>query len=259
MDDVHKRRYLVIGGTSGIGRATVEYLVAQAGAAVIFCGRNVERGKALAAGLEARAPGCARFFAADVTSQLDVDALFAFVRASFPRLDGAFNAAGVIGRDTRSRGVRFHESAEAELERVFAVNVKGIWRCLKHELALMDAQQAGSIVNCSSVAGLRSADSRSVAYTASKHALVGMTRALAVEYAAAGIRVNAVCPGVIDTEMLGGLKEHLVRDLVAKNPGARLGTAEEVATAVEFLLSERASYISGAVLTVDAGGLTGAL
>jgi NAD(P)-dependent dehydrogenase (short-subunit alcohol dehydrogenase family) len=123
----------------------------------------------------------------------------------------------------------------------------------------MSRQRHGSIVNCASVAGLRAADSLSTSYTASKHALLGLTRALAVEYAADGVRVNALCPGVIDTGMLDGMADELQADLRRKNPAARLGTAHEVAVAAEFLLSDRSSYVSGTTLTLDAGGLTGAL
>jgi A-factor type gamma-butyrolactone 1'-reductase (1S-forming) len=245
--------YLVVGGTRGIGRASVEQL-ARAGGKVLFCGRDTAAGEALAASVPDSV-----FMPADITRQDDVDRLFDAVTAHFPRLDGAFNAAGVIGRDSVHRGVRFHESNDENFDRVFEVNVKGIWRCLRHELRIMAAQGHGAVVNCSSVAGLRAADSLSAAYTASKHALLGLTRALAVEYAPAGVRINAIAPGVIDTDMLGGMRDALLHDLRRKNAGARIGTAAEVAETVGFLLSDAASYVSGAVLTVDAGGLTGAL
>ncbi len=247
------RHYLVVGGTRGIGRATVEHLT-HSGGRVLFCGRDATAGVAVAAAV----PGSV-YVPADITRQGDVDRLFAAVTSELPRLDGAFNAAGIIGRDSAHRGVRFHESDEANFDKVFEVNVKGIWRCLRHELRIMAAQGHGAVVNCSSVGGLRAADSLSAAYTASKHALVGLTRALAVEYAPAGVRINAIAPGVIDTEMLGGMRDALLHDLKRKNAGARIGTPEEVAATVSFLLSDAAAYVSGAVLTVDAGGLTGAL
>lgn len=247
------RHYLVVGGTRGIGRAAVEHLT-HSGGKVLFCGRDATAGTAVAAAV----PGSI-FVPADITRQDEVDRLFAAVAENFPSLEGVFNAAGVIGRDSVHRGVRFHESDEANFDRVFEINVKGIWRCLRHELRIMAAQGHGAVVNCSSVAGLRAADSLSAAYTASKHALIGLTRALAVEYAPAGLRINAIAPGVIDTEMLSGMREALLHDLRRKNPGARIGTAEEVAATVGFLLSDAAAYVNGAVLTVDAGGLTGAL
>jgi len=253
------QHYLVVGGTSGIGRSTVTHLVTRSAASVTFCGRRIARGEALAAEMNALRPGSTRFVAADITRQADVDALFAAVEAAFPRLDGAFNAAGIVGADSVLRGTAFHESDEANFDRVFDLNVKAMWRCLKPELRIMAAQGSGAVVNCASVAALRCADSLSAAYTASKHAVLGLTRALAVEYARHHVRINAVCPGVIATEMLAGMEAPLLAELRHKNPGARLGTPEEVAETVAFLLSEAAGYISGATLTIDAGGLTGAL
>ncbi|WP_420159506.1 SDR family NAD(P)-dependent oxidoreductase [Nocardiopsis sp. CNT-189] len=253
------RKYLVVGGTSGIGAETVRLLAGLEGAAVVFSGRSAEAAAELAASLEPRERGRTVFVRADVTRQGDMDALFERVRALPGDLCGAFNAAGVAGGDGPLRGVPFHEADERGFDRVVEVNLKGAWRSLRGELAIMAAQGSGSIVNCSSVAGLRSADSMSASYTASKHALIGLSRSLAVEYAPHGVRVNAVCPGVIDTPMLGGMREELLSDLRRKNPGARIGTPREVAESVVFLLSEKSGYISGAALTVDAGGLTGAL
>jgi A-factor type gamma-butyrolactone 1'-reductase (1S-forming) len=245
--------YVVVGGTSGIGRAAVRRLASD-GATVVFCGRNTGAGNELCRELGETV----RFLPADITRKPDVTMFFDAVRKTLPTVDGVFNAAGVIGVDSIMRGTRFHESSEENFDSVFAVNVKGIWRCLQHELHIMAAQGKGAIVNCASVAGLRAADSLSVSYTASKHALVGMTRALAAEYARDRIRINAICPGVIDTEMLQGLHDQLLADLRTKNPAARIGTPEEVADVVEFLLSDKSSYVNGAVLTIDAGGLTGA-
>lgn len=253
------RNYLIVGGTKGIGAAAVSHLVIGCHANVIFCGRDAEAGRTLAASLAVPSDKIVRFVPADISSEGAVETLFGTVREAFTNLDGAFNVAGVAGTDSVMRGVRFHDSDEANFDQVFSVNVKGIWRCLRGELAMMSRQGYGSVVNCASVAGLRAADSLSACYTASKHALVGLTRALAVEYASDGIRVNAVCPGVIDTEMLTGMADRLRADLRRKNPAARLGTAHEVAEAAEFLLSERSGYISGTTLTIDAGGLCGAL
>ena len=251
--------YLVVGGTKGIGRAAVMHLVTSCSANVVFCGRDAEAGTALCESLSAHSDCIVRFVCADVCVETDVTALFQTVEGTLLSLDGAFNVAGIGGTDSVMRGVRFHDSDEANFDRVFAVNVKGIWRCLRHESAIMSRQGHGSVVNCASVAALRAADSLSASYTASKHALVGLTRALAIEYAGDGVRVNALCPGVIDTEMLDGIADELRADLRRKNPAARLGTAHEVAEAAEFLLSDRSSYISGTTLTIDAGGLSGAL
>ncbi|SOD91581.1 SDR family NAD(P)-dependent oxidoreductase [Streptomyces sp. Ag109_G2-15] len=254
--DATGRGYLVVGGTHGIGEATVRLLAQDPANVVVFGGRDTDAGTRLSKDLPGRN---IRFVPVDVTRSKSIDALFAALPDLLPRLDGAFNSAGVIGTDTILRGARFHESEEDQFDEVFAVNVKGMWRCLRHELRMMSAAGRGSVVNCASVAGLRAADSLSVSYTASKHAVIGMTRALAAEYARDGVRVNAVCPGVIDTRMLGGLRDRLLEDLRQKNPGAAIGRPEEVAEAVGFLLSDRAAYVNGTALTVDAGGLHGAL
>ncbi|SEG84517.1 NAD(P)-dependent dehydrogenase, short-chain alcohol dehydrogenase family [Actinacidiphila yanglinensis] len=250
------RGYLVVGGTHGIGEATVRLLAQEITHTVVFCGRDKDAGTRLSNELSA---GNTHFVPVDITVDESVDALFDALPGLLPHFDGAFNSAGVIGTDTILRGTRFHDSEEGHFDQVFAVNVKGMWRCLRHELRLMSAARGGSIVNCASVAGLRAADSLSVSYTASKHAVIGMTRALAAEYARDGVRVNAVCPGVIDTRMLGGLRDRLLVDLRRKNPGASVGSPAQVAEAVAFLLSERSSYVNGTALTVDAGGLHGAL
>ncbi|CAL9369474.1 A-factor type gamma-butyrolactone 1'-reductase (1S-forming) [Nocardiopsis dassonvillei] len=252
-------KYLVVGGTSGIGAETVRLLAGLDGATVVFSGRSEESARELVASLGPDRRDRAVFVRADVTRRRDMDALFDRVRALPGELHGAFNSAGIAGGDGPLRGVPFHEADEHGFDRVVETNLKGTWHSLRGELAIMSAQGSGSIVNCSSVAGLRSADSMSASYTMSKHAVVGLSRALAVEYAAYGVRVNAVCPGVIDTPMLGGMREELLADLRRKNPAARIGTPREVAEAVVFLLSDRSGYISGTTLTVDAGGLTGAL
>ncbi|ASU84413.1 SDR family oxidoreductase [Nocardiopsis gilva YIM 90087] len=251
--------YLVVGGTSGIGAAVVKRLVMSEHANVLFCGRRRDAGEKLMRSLNRGRHGNVEMVRADITEESDVAALFDRVRDAFGELHGAFNAAGIVGKDSVLRGAPFHKSSAENFDRVLDVNVRGMWRCLRGELAIMAPQGSGSIVTCSSVAGLRSADSMSASYTASKHAVVGMTRALAVEYAPHGIRLNAVCPGVIDTDMLGGMRDELLTDLRRKNPAARIGMPEEVADAVVFLLSDRSQSISGTALTVDAGGLTGAL
>lgn len=250
-----ERYHVVVGGTRGIGAATARWLAADPDHVVVVGGRDVDAGEQLAAEEHA---GQLHYRPADVTDPAALDRFFAEVIDLVPLVHGAFNAAGVVGNDTMLRGTRFHQATEDELDRVLGVNVSGTWRCLRHELRLMAASGGGSIVNCASVAGLRAADSLSTSYTASKHAVVGMTRALAVEYAPDQVRVNAVCPGIINTDMIDGMQGDLLQNLRNKNPGARIGRPEEVASLVAFLLSEDASYISGAAIPVDAGGLHGA-
>lgn len=257
--DPRRKNYVVTGGTSGIGKAVVRALATKSSGNVIFCGTNKESGEALAHDLANGAAGIVEFVYADVTDGASLECMFRHVERKFEYLHGAFNAAGISGKDSLLRGVSFHESNEDQFDRVIDVNLKGLWRSLRHELSIMVEQGHGAIVNCASVAGLRCADSMSASYTASKHAVVGISRALAVEYARHGLRVNAVCPGVIDTPMLGDMHQALLSDLRRKNPAARIGTPQDVAESVLFLLSESSSYISGTTLTVDAGGLQGAL
>lgn len=259
IDYSRPRHYVVTGGTSGIGMAVVTALASTTGNSVTFCGRNINSGNKLVESLADSGITEIKFFQADVTDEKSLGKMFEYIRDRYTYLDGAFNAAGIPGMDGPLRGVPFHESLEENFDRVINVNVKGLWWSLRHELSIMARQGHGSIVNCSSVAGLRCSDSISAAYTASKHAVIGMSRALAVEYAQYGIRVNAVCPGVIDTPMLAGMRAELLLDLKKKNPAARIGTPNDVAESVLFLLSDRAEYINGTTLTVDAGGLCGAL
>ena len=170
----------------------------------------------------------------------------------YGRLDIAFNNAGIEGAPVRSA-----EVSEADFDQIMAVNVKGVWLCMKFELQQMLMQGHGVIINTASVAGLIGAHSMSV-YAASKHAVVGLTRTAAVEYASKGIRVNAVCPAVIRTPMVERAIEQLPKleqGIILNNPSHRLGTTREVAQAVLWLASDASSFTNGATLTVD-GGLT---
>ncbi|MFD4433814.1 SDR family NAD(P)-dependent oxidoreductase [Nocardia sp. NPDC058497] len=247
---------VVIGATRGIGAATVIQLANDhPDTRIVFCGRDVAAGEALADKLSP----AVEFVPTDITDPAQVAAFFDVVAAR-GNLAGAFNCAGIIGTDTILRGNHFHDADPEEFEQVMAVNALAMATCLRHELRLLTTHgKGGSIVNMASVAGLRAADSLAVSYTASKHAVVGLTRALAAEYSRHRIRINAVCPGVIETEILEGLHEPLLAQLRAKNPDAYFGTPTEVATTVSFLLSQNASYISGTTVTIDAGGLYGAL
>jgi NAD(P)-dependent dehydrogenase (short-subunit alcohol dehydrogenase family) len=238
---------LATGVASGIGRATALAL-AREGARLVL-------GDVAAAGEEtardARAFGAAaEFVAADVTRQADVDALVARAVARHGRLDCAINNAGIEGavRETA-------EYPEDTFERVIQVNLVGVWRCLRAEVPAMRRAGGGSIVNTASVAGLVGAGALS-AYVASKHGVVGLTRSAAIEYAKTGIRVNAVCPGVIDTPMVDRLSAEMpsLREaLVAMKPMRRLGRPEEVAEAVVWLCSDAASFVTGHALAVDGG------
>jgi NAD(P)-dependent dehydrogenase (short-subunit alcohol dehydrogenase family) len=173
---------------------------------------------------------------------------------TYGRLDAAYNNAAV-----NCAGAAFLDTGDDEFERVIGVNLRGVWNCMKVELRQMMAQGSGAIVNCSSIGGLKGSKGRS-AYSASKHAVIGLTRSVAVEYAATGIRINAVCPGIVDTPMAafvtGGDPDILAR-MVAQEPVGRLGEPHEIAAAVVWLCSPAASFMVGHAMVVDGGLLAG--
>jgi NAD(P)-dependent dehydrogenase (short-subunit alcohol dehydrogenase family) len=241
---------LVTGGAGGIGRAAA-LAFARAGARVAVSDVNAAGGEETV-GLITRAGGEAIFVKADVSREAEVEALVAKTVAAFGRLDCAFNNAGI---EEESKPLA--DCDEALFDRIMAVNVKGAWLCMKHEIRQMLKQGGGAIVNTASVAGLVGAPLQPV-YAASKHAVVGMTRTAAAEYGKAGIRINSVCPGVIRTPMLERALEREPRrekNIVKVHPIGRIGEANEIAGAVLWLGSEAASFVTGHQLAVD-GGLT---
>jgi NAD(P)-dependent dehydrogenase (short-subunit alcohol dehydrogenase family) len=169
---------------------------------------------------------------------------------TFGRLDMAFNNAGIMVPPSGATG----ESAEV-FDRVTAINLRGVWACMKHELGQMGAQGSGAIVNCSSIAGLRGGPGRP-SYTASKHGVIGLTTSAATEYAPRGIRINAVCPGTIETPMVADMVAKGELDIAVATAGApigRLGRGEEIAASVLWLCSPGASFVVGVALPVDGG------
>ena len=246
---------LVTGAGSGIGRACA-LTMAREGATVVVSDLDADKAKETLGIVEKRG-GRGLAVPADVTRSEDVSALVEKAGAVYGRLDCACNNAGIGS----IRAEHVHEYPEDEWDRIIAVNARGVWLCLRHEIPQMLRQGSGAIVNMASVAGLIAAP-RSSAYVASKHAVVGMTRAAALEYAGAGIRLNAVCPGLIDTMGLIGqvgrlpesVARFLCRRLAAKRiPIGRLGTPEEVAEAVAWLCSDAASSVTGAAVAMDGG------
>lgn len=233
---------LVTGGASGIGRATA-LAFAREGARVVVGDVDVEGGTEVAETVAASG-GEARFVRADVRSAAQVAALVGEAVAAFGGLDVAFNAAGVLPELGP-----VVEASEDDLDAVVAVNLKGTYLSVQEELRAMLPRGRGAIVNCASSAGLAGFP-EAAAYSATKHAVVGLTRSVALEVASQGVRVNCVCPGPVRTPMLGAMPEE---EAASGVPLGRVATPEEVADAVLWLASDGASYVTGHALAVDGG------
>ncbi len=241
---------LVTGAGSGIGRATA-LAFAREGARVVVADMDAAGGAETVRMIGA-AEGEAQFVECNVASEASVEALVAACMDSFGRLDCAHNNAGI-----GAPAAPLHETSRSSFEHVLKVNLTGVWLCLKHEVPVMLAQGGGAIVNTASLAGLIGFP-LNVAYSASKHAVIGITRTAALEYAASGIRVNAVCPAFVRTPMVEGYvmqaAAHTSMDRLARmQPMGRLGTPEEVAEAVIWLCSDAAAFITGIALPIDGG------
>jgi NAD(P)-dependent dehydrogenase (short-subunit alcohol dehydrogenase family) len=238
---------LITGALTGIGRATA-LAFASEGARIVVSGRHEEPGQALAT--ELRALGTeAEFVRADVRHEDEVRSLVDKTVARFGRLDVAVNNAGTEGKP----GAVTDQSAESYAA-TFDTNVLGVVLSLKHELRVMRAQESGSIINLSSTMGHKAAPGASI-YTASKHAVEGLTKSAALEAAAFGVRVNAVAPGPVETGMLNRFTGSAERKagLIAGVPLKRVGTPEEIAQTIVFLGSDKAPFITGHVISVDGG------
>jgi NAD(P)-dependent dehydrogenase (short-subunit alcohol dehydrogenase family) len=241
---------LVTGAASGIGRSSA-LAFAETGARVVVADVLDEQGRETVDLIEA-AGGEAMFVSADVSRARDVERLVKAAVETYGRLDCAHNNAGIEG--TTPAGTEFHTYPEDDWDRVLGINLKGVWLCMRAEIAQMLSQAGGSIVNTASVAGL--VGGGSAPYTAAKHGVVGLTKEAALAYATRGIRVNAVCPGAIDTPMVGRIIERLPafqQLALARQPIGRLGRPEEVAAAVVWLSSDAASFLTGVALPVDGG------
>ena len=241
---------LVTGGASGIGRATALAL-AREGASVAVADMT-EAAAATTVALIQAAGGRAIAIGANVALEADVAAMVARSVAAFGRLDCAFNNAGISPRNVGPVGQRTHEMSQASFDGMLAVNLTGVFLCMKYELAQMLAQGGGSIVNTASIAGLIGLPSASN-YVASKHGVVGITKTAAMEYANDNIRVNCVNPGYIKTPMTDPTMAERHDQLMTKVPMSRLGRPEEIAEAVVWMLSDRASFMTGASQIIDGG------
>ena len=240
---------LVTGAANGIGRATAQAF-ASAGLKVVVSDVDVTGGEQTVE-LIRQAGGEALFVRCDVSRDAEVQALMAHVIEAYGRLDYAFNNAGI----EIEKG-RLNEGSEAEFDAIMGVNVKGVWLCMKYQLPLL-AQGGGAIVNTASVAGLGAAPKMSI-YSASKHAVIGLTKSAAIEFAKKKVRVNAICPAVIDTDMFRRAYESDPKKgefAIAMHPVGRIGKVEEVAAAVLYLCSDGAAFTTGQALAID-GGVT---
>jgi NAD(P)-dependent dehydrogenase (short-subunit alcohol dehydrogenase family) len=237
---------LVTGAASGIGRASA--LAAAREGAKVLVADAVEGGEETVRMIK-DAGGEAAFRRCDVTRAAEVEAMVATAVKTWGRLDCAHNNAGIAGLQLKTA-----DDTEENFDRIVAVDLKGVWLCMKYEILHMLKQGAhGAIVNTASAAGLVGSHGMP-AYTAAKHGVVGLTRTAALEYARNDIRVNAVCPGVIDTAMVAGItagKPRFLERLISVEPVKRLGKPTEIAEAVVWLLSDSASFVSGASLPVD--------
>jgi len=239
---------LVTGAGSGMGLAAAQAFAAE-GAAVALVDINEEAartaaGRLVATGHRAIAIPC------DVTDEGQVKAMVEQTVSAFGRLDVAFNNAGV-----QSLAAETADATSEEFDRVNAINLRSVWLCMKYELIQMRSQGSGAIVNNSSIGGLIGIPGRAI-YHATKHGVIGLTKSAALEYATRGIRINAVCPGAIETPMVAAMiakEPETMKDITKEQPIGRLGRPEEVASAVVRLCSSGASFVIGQALAVDGG------
>lgn len=236
---------LVTGSSRGIGRAIASRLAREGYALCINCVERLDLAEALAAEIKQNG-GRAVAYRADVSDPAQVAAMLSATKRALGPVSLLVNNAGIAGQ------MLFQDITQTEWQRYLGVNLGGAFNCCQAVLPDMLHEKAGAIVNISSIWGLRGA-SCEVAYSCTKAALIGLTRSLAMELAPSGIRVNCVCPGVIDTDMLSALPDGALDSLAGQTPMGRLGTPEDIAGAVSYFASDAAAFVTGQVLCADGG------
>jgi NAD(P)-dependent dehydrogenase (short-subunit alcohol dehydrogenase family) len=242
------KKSIIIGGTSGIGKAIVEKFTEEE-AFVVFCGRSKENGLKIQSELKN-----AKYIYCDVTDKNSIKKFFNDALQFLGGFDIAINNSGISGDI-----IPFHQTNDSSLDQVMNTNFYGTWRCMQHEIKhFIDAQQSGCILNISSTSGLIGNALGLSPYSASKHALIGLTKSTALEYAKNNIRINALCPGFVDTpmtEQAGEISKSLKRRIPMMQPLGRIATPCEIANAALYICSDEASFTTGSCMIVD-GGLT---
>lgn len=248
MKEFSNKAIIVTGAGSGIGKATA-LSFARSGGKVVVSDIDSNKGMETLREIESIG-GEGLFIACDVAIESQVKNLVDQTMSSFGRLDCAFNNAGVEGASKL-----INEYSMENWDQVMNINLKGPWLCMKYEIPAMLKSGGGSIVNCSSIAGLVGFLELG-AYVASKHGLIGLSKVAALEFGKNGIKVNSICPGAIDTPMLHRVSQDTIQMLKEQNPMGRIGYPQEIADSVLWLCSERASYVNGHSLVVDGGQTT---
>lgn len=240
---------LITGASSGIGRATA-IRFAKDGAHVVLSDILDSQGEELAKKLQEESKGSVTYKHCDMSNPSQIKELFDFIKDQFQGLDFAFNNAGIEGAPAS-----IQDCTMENWTRTIDINLRGVWLCMKYEIELMLKKNSGSIVNCSSIAGLVGF-ANIPAYVASKHGVVGLTKAAALENAQNGVRINAVCPGVVETPMITRFtsgSDEALQQLVKNQPIGRMGRPEEIAGVVAWLCSDDSSFVTGQAIAADGG------
>jgi len=237
---------IITGSGRGIGRATAFKFAAE-GARTVVCDLNQASVDSVVAEIRAHG-GEASGFVVDVTDRSSIDAMVAAVKATYGRIDTLVNNAGVV------QGARMVNMTDEQFDKVIDVNLKGTFNCAKSVIDTMLMQQSGVILNASSIVGIYG-NFGQTNYAASKFGVIGMAKTWAREFGRKGIRANAVCPGMIETDIIKDIPEKVLQGMIAKVPVGRLGKPEEIANTYAFLASDEASFINGAVIEVSGGGI----